>query len=176
MKYRQPRRGLLAILLIILISASGFAEQYQGTVKFGGVAVPGAVVTAAQNDKKVTTVTDDQGRLHVSRSGHWRVDPSNRDVGVCQAKSGRGDHLAGSGAGVWELKMMSMADCCRSAASAPVATVPAASGSPKPAGAAVAPASNVTPRISNSLGSGGPGRFSTNQCECSEDRCGGRCQ
>src|SRR5215831_19456362 len=37
-------RGFIAVLLILLMSSSTFAEQFQGTVKFGGVFVPGVVV------------------------------------------------------------------------------------------------------------------------------------
>jgi len=37
------------------------AAQYQGTVKSGGLPIPGAVVTATQGEKRLTTTTDEQG-------------------------------------------------------------------------------------------------------------------
>src|ERR1051326_1846208 len=76
MKYYQPLRGLCAIVLIFLISTTVIAEQYQGTVKFGGVGVPGAVVTASQGDKKLTAVTDDQGVYTFPdlAAGMWSIE------------------------------------------------------------------------------------------------------
>ncbi len=37
------------------------AAEYQGIVKSGGLPIPGAVVTATQGEKKLTTTTDEQG-------------------------------------------------------------------------------------------------------------------
>src|ERR1035437_428409 len=37
------------------------ASEHHGIVKFGGLAVPGATVTATQGDKKLVAVTDPQG-------------------------------------------------------------------------------------------------------------------
>jgi hypothetical protein len=134
MKYVQLRRAIPAILMIVVMCASAFAEQYQGTVKFGGVPVPGAVVTATQNDKKVTTVTDDGGVYTFAdlASGAWNVQvemagfaKQSQDVTIA----------AGLPPGAWELKMLSMAEM----AAMPAASAPVAVAEIKPAGAAVAP-------------------------------------
>src|ERR1017187_4181182 len=37
------------------------ASEHHGVVKFGGLAVPGATVTATQGDKKLVAITDPQG-------------------------------------------------------------------------------------------------------------------
>jgi len=37
------------------------ASEHHGQVTFGGVPVPGAVITATQGDKKMTAITNDVG-------------------------------------------------------------------------------------------------------------------
>src|ERR1035437_3239040 len=37
------------------------ASEHHGVVKFSGLPVPGATITASQGDKKLTAVTDPQG-------------------------------------------------------------------------------------------------------------------
>src|SRR5438132_938828 len=50
-------RGLLAIGMMVLLSAVALATEHRGQVKLGNVPVPGAVVTASQNGKKVSAIT-----------------------------------------------------------------------------------------------------------------------
>ena len=49
--------GLLAFVAPVLAQAS----EHHGIVRFAGLPVPGATVTAAQGDKKLVAVTDPQG-------------------------------------------------------------------------------------------------------------------
>jgi len=51
------------------------ASEHHGQVKFGGLPVPGATVTATQNDKRFATVTDEQGSYSFPdlADGTWTV-------------------------------------------------------------------------------------------------------
>ena len=40
---------------------AAFATEHHGTVLFGGMPVPGAMVTATKDDKRVVAITDDRG-------------------------------------------------------------------------------------------------------------------
>src|SRR5438128_724159 len=129
MKYHRPHRGLLAVFLVFLISTTGIAEQYQGTVKFGGVAVPGAVVTASQADKKMMVVTDDQGVYTFPdlAAGAWTVEVEMSGFSKMKQEV---TIAAGMASSVWDLKMLPMTEMAAVAA----APVPApASGETRPA-------------------------------------------
>src|SRR5215470_9711443 len=103
MKYQRPLRVFIALLLIMVISNAATAEQYQGTVKFGGILVPGVVVTATQNDKKLTSVTDAQGVYTFPdlAGGVWSIEVEMS--GFSKIKE---DVTIGPGVppGAWELK------------------------------------------------------------------------
>src|SRR5450759_1988321 len=51
------------------------ASEHHGIVKFGGLGVPGATVTATQSDKKLVAVTDPQGIYTFAdlADGVWNV-------------------------------------------------------------------------------------------------------
>jgi hypothetical protein len=137
MNFKAPLRVFVSILLIILITNSAIAEQYQGTVKFGGVLVPGVVVTASQNDKKATVVTDDQGVYTFPElaGGVWSIEVEMS--GFSKIKE---DVTIGPGVppGAWELKMLSMTEMA--ATPTVMAPVASAAAGPAPAGSALAPA------------------------------------
>ncbi len=68
------------------------AAEYHGTIKSGGLPIPGAVVTASQGDKKLTTATDEQGAYSFPdlSDGAWTIsvemfgfDKSSRQVIHC---------------------------------------------------------------------------------------------
>ena len=52
------------------------AAEHHGTVKFGGLPVPGASVTAIQGDKKLLTTTDENGRYSFAdlSNGAWTIE------------------------------------------------------------------------------------------------------
>src|ERR1039457_7613482 len=59
------------------IAVSGLmASEYHGTVKSGGLALPGATVTASQGDKKMVTTTDGQAVFSFSElaDGTWTIE------------------------------------------------------------------------------------------------------
>src|SRR5436853_371640 len=149
MVFPKPLRGLLAIAIIVLISGVALATEHRGQVKLGTVPVPGAVITATQNDKKVTAITDDQGMYGFPdlADGVWSIEVEmlsfsrlKQDVTIAE----------GAPPTVWELKMLPMNEI----AAKPVAAVPVAvaAAEPKPAGAAPAPsrpAPNAPARAAN---------------------------
>jgi hypothetical protein len=122
-------------LLAAWIAVAGLmAAEHHGTVKFGGLPVPGATVTAAKGDRKLATTTDENGRYAFAdlSDGAWTIEIEmlgfariSNDVGIA----------FDAPAAEWNLKFLPM-----SAIMAPVA-VPA----PKPAADAPAtPAAAVT--------------------------------
>src|SRR5580704_1367838 len=61
---------LLAVMLPALLSAG----QHSGTVRAADQFVPGATVTATQNETKVKTFTDESGRYSMDLSpGIWDI-------------------------------------------------------------------------------------------------------
>ncbi|HLW77230.1 MAG TPA: carboxypeptidase-like regulatory domain-containing protein, partial [Bryobacteraceae bacterium] len=76
----------------VLLAASCLsATEFHGFVKFGGLPMPGATVTATQGDKKVVTVTNGDGAYMFPdlADGTWTVTvdmqcfkPDKQDVAV----------------------------------------------------------------------------------------------
>jgi hypothetical protein len=63
--------------LILWFAAIAFgASERHGFVKFGGLPLPGATVTASQGDKKIVTVTDPQGAYSFADlpEGAWTIE------------------------------------------------------------------------------------------------------
>ncbi len=67
---------LLVCVLVVWLSAPLAAEQLKGLVSSSGRPVPGAVVTASQADRRVTTATDEAGRYAFQDlgPGAWKVE------------------------------------------------------------------------------------------------------
>ncbi len=65
------RYGAIAALAVVLVSAT----EHHGQVKFGGLPVPGATVTATQADKTFTAITDPQGAYSFPdlSDGTWTI-------------------------------------------------------------------------------------------------------
>src|SRR6202162_3302608 len=65
------RYGAIAALAVFLLSAT----EHHGQVKFGGLPVPGATVTATQADKTFTAITDPQGAYSFPdlSDGAWTI-------------------------------------------------------------------------------------------------------
>ena len=122
----------LKICVLMLLAAFGAAaSEHRGLVKFGGLPVPGATITATRGDKKLTAVTDQQGLYSFPNleDGVWTIEvqmlcfePIKQEVGIApNAPSPQ-----------WELKLQSL-DAIKAA-------VP-----PPPAAPASAPAAAATP-------------------------------
>jgi hypothetical protein len=107
-----------------------FAAEHHGLVKFGGLPVPGATVTATQAER-FTAITDQQGAYSFPDlpDGVWRVRvemlcfaPLEREVAVS----------AQAPAGEWELKLLPV-DQMGAVAPPPAATAAQAPAAPAPA-------------------------------------------
>jgi len=72
---RNPFGILFAVACLAAPSVAA-AAQSNGQVTFGGLPVPGAMVTAVQGNKKVTAITDQEGRYFFSdlADGSWTIE------------------------------------------------------------------------------------------------------
>ena len=141
----------LACLAVFGLAA---AEQH-GQVKFGGLPVPGATVTATQADKKLTAVTDKQGGYWFPdlADGVWTIQvdmlcfaPIKQDVGVAP----------NAPSPTWELKLLPL-DQMKAVAAAPAPAPPVAEAkaaapqadAKNPSSASTAPAPAPAPAKAN---------------------------
>src|SRR5436305_1081448 len=63
------------VMAVLMACAPLAAAEHHGIVKFGGLPLPGATVTATQGDKTLTAVTDGQGAYSFRDlpDGNWQV-------------------------------------------------------------------------------------------------------
>jgi hypothetical protein len=117
------------------------AAEHHGVVKFGGLPVPGATVTATRDGKTVTAITDEQGNYSFAdlQDGAWTLQvqmpafaPERREISVA----------AQAPADDWELKLLPFAEIAKSAT---VVARPAAQPAPAQV-KAEAPASAEKPK------------------------------
>jgi hypothetical protein len=148
----------LGRFLAVSITVAGLmAAEHHGTVKFGGLPVPGASVTAIQGDKKLLTTTDENGRYSFAdlADGAWTIEVEmlgfaklSNDVGVA----------FDAPAAEWSFKFLPMSAIMapRAAPTAAPSAAPAkpadAAGTPAPATApvtspATTPATAQTPTV-----------------------------
>jgi hypothetical protein len=118
------------------------AGEHRGNVKYGGLPLPGATITATQGDKKLTAVADGNGSYVFAdiADGTWSMEvemlcfePMKQDITVA----------AGAAATDWELKLLSFDKIKATAVEAPppppptvttsIAAPPAPSNDKKPA-------------------------------------------
>ncbi len=87
------------------LGGEALGAEYHGQVTFGGLAVPGATVTATQGDKQLATTTDPQGLYSFPdlADGKWTIEV--RMTGFATIKQ---DVVIGPNApaGKWELKLL----------------------------------------------------------------------
>src|ERR1035441_5586763 len=104
-------KPLLLCLAIACLCVAGLgtarASEYHGQVTFGGLPVPGAVVTATQGDKKLVAIADPLGLYSFPNlvDGAWTIEvqmtgfaPAKQDVSIAPAIA----------AGAFELKLMTL--------------------------------------------------------------------
>jgi outer membrane receptor protein involved in Fe transport len=119
----------LAIPWVILLALSLFnlralaASEYHGQVTFGGLAVPGATITAIQGNKKLVSVSDQEGLFSFPElpDGTWTMEVEMQGFSTMKQ-----DVLIApdSAAAKWELSMLPL-DQIKAAIKSPA--VPAAS-------------------------------------------------
>jgi len=85
------------------------ATDHFGRVTFGGLPVPGATVTATQDDQRLTTVTDQEGTFHlaVPSEGLWAVRVEMIGFAAATQEITIAD---GAPASAFELKMLPLAE------------------------------------------------------------------
>jgi hypothetical protein len=124
------------LLLLPLLAVGLRASEHKGVVKFNGLPVPGAAVTATMGDKKVSVVTDDSGLYLFPEltDGVWKIkiemlcfETIENDTAVAP----------NAPAAMWEMKLQSF-DKIKAAAPTPPPTT-TSSAAPAP-GAAATPA------------------------------------
>jgi trimeric autotransporter adhesin len=97
-------RLLCAVTLLVLASLAS-ASEYRGQVTFGGLPLPGATVTANQDGKEFSTISDWQGLYSFPNltDGTWAIEV--KMTGFATIKQ---DVIVGpdASAGKWELKML----------------------------------------------------------------------
>ncbi len=111
---------LFALALSALTCLAPFltAAEYKGTVKYGGLPLPGATVTATQGDKKLIAVTDPQGAYSFAdmADGAWNIQVEM----LCFETIKQDVTLAGGApAGDWTLKLLSFDQIKATAVEAP---------------------------------------------------------
>ena len=100
-------KKLLRISLVALTALPLAAVEDHGSVKFGGMPLPGATITATQGDKKIVTVTDAQGNYAFPdlASGVWTLQVDM----LCFETMKREVTIApGAANESWELKLLPM--------------------------------------------------------------------
>src|SRR5208283_3792090 len=124
---------LVACLVVMGLTAS----EHHGTVKSGGLPVPGASVTATQGDKKVLTTTDENGLYSFPElaDGIWTIsiemlgfEKVSREIGVA----------ADAPSPTWDLTMQSLEAMTAPLPPPPAPVAPAVPAATAPATAATA--------------------------------------
>jgi hypothetical protein len=139
------RYSALACLAVFGLAAA----EHHGQVKFGGLPVPGATVTATQGDKKLVALSDQQGAYSFAdlAEGIWTMQvemlcftPIKQEVGVA----------ANAPSPEWELKLLPF-DEIKALAPPPPAPTP----STAPGATASAPATDVAGQAASSQAANG---------------------
>src|SRR5262245_18310530 len=117
-------RHLITLVAILsVIGSTRAVAEHRGTVRFGEVPIPGAVVRATQGDKTLRTVTDPDGTYSFPEisDGTWTIE-----VETPGFESIRQDVVMASGseAAKWNLKMLALDDLKSGASSGFPATTP----------------------------------------------------
>ncbi len=145
----RSRAGGAALLVVLALSraAALLAAEHAGQVTVGGVAVPGATVTASRGEQRVVTSTDTDGiyRFPDLGDGTWTIA-----VGMVGFSSSTREVTVGAGAqpAAWELTLLPYEEIARSlpppAAPAAASRPAAASGNLATTAPAAAPAAQGT--------------------------------
>ena len=125
----------------LMVSAVTWASEYHGQVTFGGLPVPGAMVTATQGAKKSVAITDQQGLYSFPdlSDGSWTVQVEMTGFAPQKEET----TVAPNGpTAKWELKLLSLEQMrtelkpakAESAPTVSVAAAPANSGTKKSQG------------------------------------------
>jgi hypothetical protein len=139
----------LGRLAVVWITVAGLmAAEHHGTVKFGGLPVPGASVAVIKGDKKLLTTTDENGRYSFAdlSDGVWTIEIEM--LGFAKLSS-EAAVAYDAPAPEWNLKFLPMSA---------IMTPPSgpAAANPAPATAPVTPQAAAAPAAAPKASSGGP--------------------
>ena len=131
-------RGLIACAAILPL----LAAEYRGQVKFNGLPLPGATITATQGDKQLSAVSDPQGGYSFPDlpDGTWQLQVEMLGFSPLKQEVTAGTGLPGAS---FELKMLPL-DQIQAEAAAPA---PVISSAPAATAAPTAPAVAPPPSI-----------------------------
>src|SRR5215472_2055661 len=110
-RYSTPILRLMALWIAVagLATTTLLASEHHGTVKSGGLPVPGATITATKGDKHFVTTTDEEGRYSFPdlEDGVWKIDVEM--IGFAKLSNEVGVAFD-SPAPEWTLKFRSLAE------------------------------------------------------------------
>jgi hypothetical protein len=125
---RRVIRTLVYPLIATLVAASWpvavrAATEYYGQVIFAGVAVPGATVTAARGDQRLTTSTDAQGIFRIGdiADGTWTISIGMRGFAMLSREVTIGPDAQPA---MWELSLLPFEEITRGLPPPPVRATP----------------------------------------------------
>jgi hypothetical protein len=134
-----------------------FASEHHGTVKSGGLPVPGATVVATQGDQRHVTTTDENGRYSFAdlKDGVWKIEVEmlgfaklSNEIGIAYDAP----------APEWNLKFLPLADIVApKPAPAPATSMETAKAPEKPVTATPATTPAPPPTTANNSGGRGNG-------------------
>src|SRR5580658_4681740 len=103
------RIRLKLLALVVLCLCSLVAAEHKGQVKFGGLPVPGATVTATQGNRTLTAVTDKDGNYLFADlpEGVWNFQIEMLGFAPVKQEVTVGAGALAAVAPEWDLKMLS---------------------------------------------------------------------
>lgn len=131
--------ALLCVLACVMISTTAFASEYHGQVLFNGLPVPGATVTAAQDGKKLSVISDEQGAYSFADlpDGTWKI---HIEMLCFVPLEGQVTIAPNQAAGKWDLKLQPLAEITALANAVTIKARPATANVIAPAAKVVAKA------------------------------------
>ena len=102
---RHIRFVAIVCITLLVATLSLIAAEYRGQVKFSGLPLPGAQITATQSDKKLTAVSDEQGNFVFQDlpDGAWQLQVDMLGFTPVKQEVTQGTGLPGPS---FELKML----------------------------------------------------------------------
>jgi len=122
---RTISRLLIFALIFACASVPALASAYHGQVTFGGLALPGATVTATQGDKTISVTTDEGGvfRFDDLSDGQWKIEVKMLCFETIKADVTVAAEMTPA---KWEMKLLPTPELKALATAPPSAPVPSA--------------------------------------------------
>src|ERR1022692_3866612 len=142
-------RTVVCGLVVCLAPALVQASEHHGIVRFAGLPVPGATVTATQGEKKVAAVTDPQGIYTFAdlADGVWNLQVEMLCFTTLKMEVAVAPNAPSP---EWELKLLPFDEIKASAPPpAPASVPPPAATATAAAQTAAAPAANPAPSLTD---------------------------